>query len=413
MSQRNGSSGYHERVLGTGLRVVAEVDPNAASAAVGFFVRTGARDEAPALMGVSHFLEHMMFKGTESLSADELNQKYDAMGARNNAYTTGEMTAFYAHVLPDRLGEATDLTAEMMRPALRQADFDTEKKVILEEIAMYKDNPFWVLYESCVDRRYPGHGLGHRVLGTNETVGQMQRDAMLGYFRDRYSADNTVVALAGRLDFDEQAGRLERLCGAWARGRPGRDATRPRAGTGEFTMKDAKVSRGYVIMLSDAPSSTDEDRYAASALGYILGGSDNSRLHWALIETGLAEEASASYDGHEGAGDYFVFASGDAADLPEIEGVLRQEMDGLVDSLTQRDLDRLRNRLATSAALAAERPEGRMQRLGRVWTALGRYSSLEEEIARIDALTLDDLRRVHASFPIGAALTGRLMPAEA
>jgi predicted Zn-dependent peptidase len=362
-------------------------------------------------MGVSHFLEHMMFKGTHALSAEDINRGYDAMGARNNAYTTSEMTCFYAHVLPERLDEAVELTGAMMRPALRQADFDTEKKVILEEIAMYRDNPFWVLYEEAVARRYPEHGLGHRVLGTAQTVGDMPRDAMAAYFADRYSADNTVVSLAGRVDFDAQVRRIESLCGLWARGRPGRSAARPRVGAERFELRDPKVSRGYVVMLAAAPGATDEDRYAASALAYILGGSDNARLHWALIETGLAEEASASFDGHDGTGDYFIFASGDPDSLDQIESVLREQMAALVASLDARDLERLRNRLATSAAVAGERPEGRMQRLGRQWTTLGRYTPLEDEIARINALTIDDLRRVGLSWPISAELTGRMLPA--
>ena len=170
---------HHERRLDNGLTILAETDPDAHSAAVGFFVRTGARDEEPALMGVSHFLEHMMFKGTDDLPAEAINRGFDAMGARNNAYTTGEMTAFYAHVLPERTPDALALLGAMMRPALRQSDFDTEKGVILEEIAMYRDNPFWVLYEQCVEKRYGPHGRGHRVLGTETTVGEMDRDAML------------------------------------------------------------------------------------------------------------------------------------------------------------------------------------------------------------------------------------------
>ncbi|MCA9294847.1 MAG: insulinase family protein, partial [Phycisphaerales bacterium] len=122
---------FHHRTLPNGLAVLAEVDPAAHSAAAGFFVKTGARDETPALMGVSHFLEHMMFKGTDDLSADQINQAFDAMGASNNAYTSGEMTCFYAKVLPEHLDTGVRLLGRMMRPALRQEDFDSEKKVIL------------------------------------------------------------------------------------------------------------------------------------------------------------------------------------------------------------------------------------------------------------------------------------------
>ena len=152
--------------LDNGLTIIAEVDPSAHSAAVGYFVRTGARDEPTPQMGVSHFLEHMMFKGTDKRSAERLNQDFDRLGARNNAYTSAELTCFHATVTPDRLTDVNDVLADMMRPALRDDDFTTEKGVILEEIAMYDDNPFWVLYEHAMEKFYGKHPIGHRVLGT-------------------------------------------------------------------------------------------------------------------------------------------------------------------------------------------------------------------------------------------------------
>src|SRR5690606_761940 len=182
----------------------------------GFFVRTGARDEAAPLMGVSHFLEHLMFKGYEGMGPDELNRAFDDIGARNNAYTSSELTCFYAHALPERLDRATELVARMLRPALRGEDFATEKGVILEEIAMYKDSPFWVLYEQATERHFRDHPVGHRVLGTDETIAAMTRDGMQQYFDQRYSADNTVVALAGQVDFDRAVRQIEALVAGWA-----------------------------------------------------------------------------------------------------------------------------------------------------------------------------------------------------
>jgi predicted Zn-dependent peptidase len=193
---------YRSATLPNGMRVVAEIDPSAHTAAAGFFVKTGARDERPQLMGVSHFLEHMMFKGTATMSAEDLNRGFDRMGARNNAFTSNELTCFYAHVLPEHAPACLRLLAEMMRPALRAKDFETEKGVILEEIAMYEDNPFWILYEAAVERHFGHHPLAHRVLGTKETITALPRDAMQAYFDARYSADNTLVSLAGNIDFD-------------------------------------------------------------------------------------------------------------------------------------------------------------------------------------------------------------------
>src|SRR5262245_43239430 len=135
---------FQQATLPNGLTIIAEIDDDAHSAAIGFFVKTGARDEHPGVMGVSHFLEHMMFKGTATRSAEEVDQEFDDLGAEHNAFTTSELTAFWAHSLPEHLNKAEEILADLLRPALRPTDFDNEKKVILEEIAMYNDHPFWV-----------------------------------------------------------------------------------------------------------------------------------------------------------------------------------------------------------------------------------------------------------------------------
>lgn len=402
---------YRETVLDNGLRIAAEVAPGAHSAAVGFFVRTGARDEPTPVMGVSHFLEHMMFKGTDDLTADAINQAFDDLGASNNAFTSREMTCFYAHTLPEGMGPATDLIARMMRPALRQADFDTEKQVILEEIAMYADNPFWVLYEEAIDRRYNRDRLGHRVLGTKESIAALTRDQMNGYFADRYAPDAMVVALAGNLDFDASVAAIRERCAGWEATGAVRDHALPQRATGRFALTDPKVNRGYLIGIADAPGVEDPRRHAASLLAQVLGGQDNSRLHWALIETGLAEEAQAAYDPMDRHGEFFVYASGDPDRLGDIEEVVRKEIRALRDSIEEDDLAKLRSKALTALTLASERPSGRMMRLGRVWTMLGRYLSLDEELEGLSRVTAEDVKRICDEFPFDDWLLGTMKPA--
>jgi len=401
---------FKEATLDTGMTIIAETDPQAHSAAAGFFVKAGARDEATKIMGVSHFLEHMMFKGTQELSTEDINQGFDNLGATNNAYTSREMTCFYAHVIPENISPATELLSKMMRPALRDADFDTEKNVILEEIAMYQDNPFWVLYEEAIARHYGHHGLAHRVLGTNQTVSDLSRDEMAQYFNERYAADKTVVALAGNLDFEKSVAQIESLCNGWQRSVGDRDTTAPSVEPSDFTIKDERVSRGYLIGVAQAPASNDDQRYAAALLAQILGGVDNSKLHWALIETGIADEAQSGYDGLDGTGDYFVYASGDPAKLDEIWDVMSSEIRSLKDTMTLDDLVGLRSKMATAATIGSERPSDRMQRLGRLWTMTGGYLPLEEELAKIEAVTLDDLKAVCDAYPLDRCTLGRLIP---
>lgn len=401
---------FKHRTLQNGLTVVAETDPTAHSSAVGFFVKTGARDETPQDMGVSHFLEHMMFKGTDKRTADEVNQAFDAIGASHNAYTSHEMTAFFATTLPEYADNAIEILSDMMRPALRQADFDGEKNVILEEIAMYRDYPFWTVYEAGTAAFYGDHALAHRVLGTDDTIKAMQLDAMKRYFNQRYSADNTTVALTGNIDFDAACDQLNQLCGHWTSTNPTRDAAEPNTHEGTLELTDSKVNRAYMLMLTPAPSAQDPRRYAAALLGRILGDPGNSRLHWALVETGLAEEAQAAYDPRDGCGQYYLYASGDPDKADDIWKVVLQTLDDLVDSLTQEDLIKLVSTYATSVTIAGERPGGRMQRLGRTWTTLGEYLPLEKELAEIQAVTLEDLRAVYNAYPFAPRMVTRLMP---
>jgi predicted Zn-dependent peptidase len=419
---------FCEHTLANGIRVVAEVDPHAHSAAAGYFVRTGARDEDSRVMGVSHFLEHMMFKGTARRTTEQINADFDRIGARNNAYTSHEMTCFHATVLPDRLlgeGGALDILGDMMRPALRDEDFATEKNVILEEIAMYQDNPFWVLYERAAEVHYGAdpsrgeeaattdagmHPLGHRVLGTRASISALTVEQMREYFAHRYSADNTVVALAGRVDFDAAVREIERLSGSWSRTGAQRAYAAPRYADRDFVLRSEKVNRGYALMLTPAPDATDPRRYAATLLAQALGGPDNSRLHWALVETGLAESAEAGYDPRDRAGELLVFVSCDPERIDECWSIVEREIAALRDAVTEDDLARIRAKAATGVTVAGERPGGRMQRLGRQWMYRPEYTTLEDELERINAVTLDDVRALIDQFPLRPRTVGQMLP---
>ncbi|MFM7807149.1 MAG: M16 family metallopeptidase [Planctomycetota bacterium] len=394
--------------LSNGLTILAEVDPAAHTAAAGFFVRTGARDEPTPIMGVSHFLEHMMFKGSEKRGALQVNEDFDRIGASHNAFTSGEMTCFHAHVLPEHLGEAVGMLADILRPALRQADFDEEKGVILEEIAMYEDNPFMALYEAMMERYYVGHPMGHRVLGTKETVGGMQRDAMDRYFHDRYASDTMALAVAGRVDFDALVREVEGVCGKWPRGTPGRSHPSFTPKPCSFDLSLPNLSRAYLGMMMPAPALNDPRRYASSLVAQIVGDSEGSRFYWSLVETGLAEEATCNYEGRDGLGEYLVLAACPKEGVPEVKARMLEEMDRLAGSLEQAELDRAKARIAPAVALAGERPAGRMTRLGSLWAYGIPYATLDEEMVRIDRIGLDDLRRSLAEFPLKPVVTGLL-----
>src|SRR5262245_45909761 len=192
---------FHTHQLKNGLEIIGETNSAARSVALGFFVRTGARDETPEVSGVTHFLEHMVFKGTPQRTAFDVNRDFDRIGAHYNAFTSEENTVFYAAILPEYLPQALDILADILRPSLRVEDFDVEKNVIIEEIGMYEDQPMWSAYDHAKRAYFAGHPLGNSILGTPESIRALTRDQMHAYFERRYVAPNILVAAAGNFDW--------------------------------------------------------------------------------------------------------------------------------------------------------------------------------------------------------------------
>ena len=398
---------FHMEELENGLTIVGERDTNAHTSAIGFWVSTGARDESVESMGISHFLEHMMFKGTSKRSAEEVNRDFDSIGAVNNAFTSAEMTAYWAHLLPENLLSGFEILSDILRPSLREDDFDSEKKVILEEIAMYEDQPFWVLYEHAMERFYGSHRLSHRVLGTPDSVSGMQLGSMKNYFRDRYSSDNTILAISGAFDFDEVVKSARDLCGEW-------EPTNPKR---EYEVRDHVVDRSelsipelgqsYLVMLAPAPDAQSDQRYAASLLSHTLGGDETSKLYWSLVETGLCEEAQSSFDPRDKAGEFAIWAVCSEDRLDDIESMIKEQIKELPENLVQDDLDRARARTATHAVISSERPLGRLNRIAANWIRRGSYTTLEEEMKKIDQVTIEDVIDCSKSFPMDPCVIAR------
>src|ERR1043165_9030752 len=208
---------FHHHQLKNGLDIIAEINPDSHSFAAGFFVKTGSRDESAQINGVSHFLEHMMFKGSTKYTWEDVNRIFDEIGARYNAFTTQEMTAYYANVLPEFTERAIEHLSHLLRPAIRVEDFTTEKKVILEEIAMYLDDPGHRLWEKLMEIHFGNHPLSQSVLGSSASIQKLQRDQMAEYFQRRYGPGNMVLSVTGRLDFNEIVALAEKYCGSWPR----------------------------------------------------------------------------------------------------------------------------------------------------------------------------------------------------
>ncbi len=401
---------FRHHTLSNGLTIVAEPNPSAHTAAVGFFVKTGARDEESPVMGVSHFLEHMMFKGTQRRSADDVNREFDEIGANYNAFTSHEQTVYYAHVLPEFLPRAVDLLGDILRPALREDDFEMEKNVILEEIGMYDDRPTWRLQDELIERYFADHPLGFRVLGTKQTVADMTAGQMREYFGRRYASDNVVVSAVGRFDFDKLVEDVEKIAGRWEPSGATRRYDSPLIAGKEHTMRDPNVTRHYIGLLCPGPSAQDESRYAAKVLADVLGDSEGSRIYWALVEPGLADEADFSFMPQDRLGCYLGYASCDPDRAEQVEALLIKTIDSAVDNLGDDEVERAKNKLATSATLQGESPRGRMTSIGSAWSYLGEHLPLEEELARVMAVTPEDIRELYAESAFSPKTVLRLGP---
>src|SRR6516225_4823017 len=255
---------FHSHKLANGLQIIGETSRSARSVALGFFVRTGSRDETLEVSGVTHFLEHMIFKGTPRRTALEVNLDFDRIGADYNAYTSEENTVFHAAVLPEYLPEAVDILADILRPSLRVEDFDMEKNVIIEEIGMYEDQPTFCAYDNAKRIYFADHKLGNSILGTAASIRALTRDQMHAYFQRRYVAPNVTVAAAGHFDWPAFVDLVSEHCGDWDAGPVGRDCLREAPGSGRFeVMTQEKVVQELVILIAPGPAADSPLRYAA------------------------------------------------------------------------------------------------------------------------------------------------------
>ncbi|MCI0378772.1 MAG: insulinase family protein [Gemmataceae bacterium] len=385
---------FHRHTLPNGLTLIGETSPSARSVALGFFVKTGSRDETPDVSGVSHFLEHMVFKGTPRRSAFDVNIDFDRIGANYNAFTSEENTVFYACVLPEYLPRAADILADILRPSLRAEDFDMEKNVIIEEIGMYDDRPMWATYDKSRKGYFGDHPLGNSILGTADSIRQLARERMHDYFNRRYVAPNITVTVAGNFAWPDAVALIEKLCGEWPKGDCARQNIRPTTGNRAFqVIAKEKVAQEHVIIVSPAPAAADRLRHAADTLAMVLGDDSNSRLFWTLVDPGRADSADLSYQDNDGNGAFFTSFTCDPENAKENLGLVLDLFAKVqMESITQAELDTAKSKILSRIVRASERPMGRMQALGMAWTYLGQYRSVDDELRSFDAVSLADIR---------------------
>lgn len=392
---------FRSHRLDNGLEIIAETNDDAYSTSVAFIVRTGARDESDEVAGVSHFLEHMCFKGTPRRSADDVNREFDEIGAHYNAFTSEECTAYYASVLPEYQEPSVDLLADILRPSLRPDDFDMEKKVILEEIQMYLDQPPFGMDDRIKELHLSGHPLARSVLGTSTSVGDLTPDQMRAYFNSRYSADNVFVAAAGKVDFDALVAQVAARCGDWQPSGARRDTPRAVSAPRFEVVHRPTATQEYVLELADAPASEDNDRYAAKLLATIVGDDSGSRMYWELVDTGLAETASLGHYEYLGVGMFYTWLACEPENVDEnlarLHAIYKQvESTGVsADELRQ-----AKNKVKARVVLSSERPQSRLFNVGGNWLQRREYRTVADDLKALDQVSLEDVNAVLAKYPL-------------
>ena len=407
---------FHTHTLPNGLQIVGETNPSALCVALAFWVKTGSRDETPDVSGVSHFLEHMVFKGTERRDSLAVNRDFSRIGADNNAFTSEENTVFHATFLPEFLPQAVDVLADILRPSLRQEDFDTEKTVILDEIVRYEVQPAWATYDNARRIHFGEHPLGNSILGTTENIKSLTRDQMAGYFAKRYVAPNMQVVAAGNFEWPRLVELVEKTCASWPTGmaeRTNRRETKGTGGTHIFPRPKDKVSQQYVMMIGSAPGADSPLRYAAALLTTAIGDSSGSRMFWALVDPGLVDDAGIGADECDAAGAYFTSLSCAPENASECYDIVRGILDDVQkNSITSDELEQARTKIVSRQVRAGERTPRRMLTLGHDWAYLKQCRTLDDELAAWDAVNMNSIREVLDRYPLTEYTTTTLGPLE-
>lgn len=391
---------YTLHTLDNGLTVVIEQMPDVPSAAAGFLVRTGARDEVPELAGVSHFLEHMMFKGTRKRAWRQITIDFDRMGSLYNAYTAEDRTVYYGWVRAADIGAQIELLADMLSSTLPDEEFEMEKNVVLEEIAMAKDHLEHVAIDFLQEKVFAGHPLAWPVLGYRETVEALSRNRMWEYFRRRYAPGNIVLVVAGRVDPSEIIGLAEEHCGAWKPAVSQSTRETPVLRNGMDVMTVDRFKQQILALTYPAVSASDDRSETASAAATILGG-QNSRFFWNIVQAGLSPRAGAYYMDYTDCGAMILFGSCQPENAERLVDQIREEAKRICSERVQdHEVDRVKNRRRTSLAVESEAPYHRLTQLMDDMEYRGAPRSVEQMLAEVDAVSADTIRDYFRQFPI-------------
>jgi len=390
-------------VLPSGLRIITESIPSTRSASLGIWVGIGSRDEAPAMSGASHFLEHLLFKGTHKRTALQISAEIEAVGGETNAFTTKEYTCYYARVLDEDLPLAVDVLCDAVADSLLEpADVEIERGVILEEIAMHEDEPSDEVHDIFTEAIFGDHPLGRLISGTEESITPMTRNQINGFYRRRYTAPHIVVAAAGNLEHATVV-RLVRkaLAGTALDSSPAdpagpRPQKRVRHQKPHTVVRNRDTEQAHVVLGGVGIGRLDQRRFALGVLNNVLGGGMSSRLFQEIREKrGLAYSVYSYASQYADAGLFGVYAGCAPGKVEEVLDLTRAELERVAArGLTAEEIARGKGMVKGSYVLGLEDSGSRMSRLAKSELLYGDLMGVDELLARVDAVTAEDIDAV-------------------
>ncbi len=410
VSGRAGDAVVRRTVLPGGVRVLTEQVPGVRSATLGCWVGVGSRDEAPGFHGATHYLEHLLFKGTSRRSALDIAVAFDAVGGEANAVTGKEYTCYYARVLDEDLPLAADVITDMVTSAtLARADVDSERGVILEELAMNDDDPSDVVHERIAEAVLGDHALGRPIGGTPDSIAAIDADRVVGHYRRHYTSDTLVFTAAGSVDHDvlcsmiaAELARTDLVVDESTPPAARRVGTTVTAGhgAGRTIVVRRPTEQANVVIGTTALTATDERRYALSVLNAVLGGGMSSRLFQEVREKrGLAYSVYSFSSGYSDSGTFGLYAGCTPARTDQVISLMSAELERLAEhGLDADELARGIGQLRGGLVLGMEDTGSRMTRLGKAELVHGEYTTLDESLVRIEVVTADDVRDLAADL---------------
>ncbi|HEY1827413.1 MAG TPA: pitrilysin family protein [Acidimicrobiales bacterium] len=380
-------------ILPCGIRLVTETMTDVRSVAMAYWVGSGSRDEPDELSGASHFLEHLLFKGTEARSAVAIAESLDEVGGDCNAFTTKEYTTFYVRLLAEHLPLGLDILSEIMwEPALRPSDVDAERSVILDEILMHADEPSDQAAEQWQAAMFPGHPLGRDTLGTADTVAELSATDIRGFLHEHYRPSNMVVSVAGDCRHEQVATDLEaRFAGQTGGCAPSRTA--PNNDTVPLRVERRATEQAHVVYGVRSISRNDERRWPLAVLNHVLGGGLSSRLFQKVREErGLAYSIWSERAAYQDAGSLAIVAGTAPEHVDEVLRIVAGEIELLAEhGISERELAIAQGNLRAELLLSGEDSGARMSRLGASMLLHGEVKTIDDILSRIEAVTLDQV----------------------